>query len=338
MDERDYWMKSVRLHGTGHLQIHEEQIPVVADGEKLVRVKAVGVCGSDLHWFSEGSIGDAKLAHPLILGHEFAGETEHGQRVAVDPAIPCGHCEFCEQGHPNLCAHLVFAGHGKQDGALCEYISWPARCLFSLPDSFTAVDGAMLEPLGVAIHSVDLAKLKAGMTVGVFGCGPIGLLIIQLAKLSGATQIIATDKLAHRAEAAQRFGADQAYFVGDSSGLEKMRAAVKEHGVDVAFDAAGTQDAVDDAFAAVRPGGRVVLVGIPDDDKTLFSASIARRKGLTIKLVRRMKHTYPRAIDLVSKGLVDVCSIVTHHFPLEKAAEAFHMAQRREGLKIIIDV
>lgn len=339
-------MKSVRLHGTGDLQLHDEPVPVAAAGEKLVRVRSVGVCGSDLHWFSEGSIGDAKLERPLVLGHEFAGETEDGQRVAIDPAIPCGRCEFCEQGHPNLCSNLIFAGHGKHDGALREWMAWNQKSVFPIPDSISDADGAMLEPLGVAIHTVDLGKIKAGMTVGVFGCGPIGLLIVQVAKLSGAANIIATDKLTHRVEAAKAFGATHAFLVEDSrqlgepalSTVEMIRAATSGRGVDVAFEAAGTQDAVDAAFAAVSSAGKVVLAGIPDDDRTSFSASTARRKGLTIKMVRRMKHTYPRAIELVSKGLVDVRSLVTHRFPLEQAAEAFHVAQRREGLKIIIEM
>jgi L-iditol 2-dehydrogenase len=331
-------MKSVRLHAIGDLQIHDEPIPVAAEGEKLVRIRAVGVCGSDLHWFGEGSIGDARLDKPLILGHEFSGITETGERVAIDPAIPCEHCEWCEKGHPNLCANMKFAGHGIQDGALREYMSWPQKCLHYLPDSISDADGAMLEPLGVAIHSVDLGKIKAGMSVGVFGCGPIGLLIIQMAKLSGAATIIATDKLLHRVEAAKAFGASQGFLVEDTRGLGEMRAAVKEHEVDVAFEAAGKQDAVDDAFAAVRPGGKVILAGIPDDDNTSFSASTARRKGLTIKLVRRMQHTYPRATDLVSKGLVDVRSLVTHRFPLDQANEAFRVAGRREGLKVIIEI
>ena len=331
-------MKSVRLHGTGDLQVHDEPLPVAGVGEKLVRIKSVGVCGSDLHWFSEGSIGDAKLEHPLVLGHEFAGETEDGQRVAIDPAIACGHCEYCERGHPNLCDNLIFAGHGEHDGAMREYASYPTRCLFPIPDTLSFTDGAMLEPLGIAIHTVDLAKLKAGMTVGVFGCGPIGLLILQMAKLSGAANIIATDKLEHRVEAAKRFGASHAFLVGDNSQLSEIHAATNGRGVDVAFEAAGAQAAVDDALDAIRPGGKVIIAGIPDDDRTFFSASIARRKGLTIKLVRRMKHTYPRAIELVSNGLIDVRSLVTHRFPLEQANEAFRVAERREGLKVVIEV
>ncbi|MEO5888378.1 MAG: zinc-binding dehydrogenase [Anaerolineales bacterium] len=331
-------MKSIRLHGAGDLRIHDEPVPVIGEGEKLVRIKSVGVCGSDLHWFSEGEIGDAKLERPLVLGHEFAGETENGQRVAVDPAIPCGYCEFCERGHPNLCENMIFAGHGKHDGALREWMAWNEKSLFPIPDSISDADGAMLEPLGVAIHSVDLGKIKAGMTVGVFGCGPIGLLIIQMAKLSGAANIIATDKLAHRLEAAKKFGASQAFLAGDRLELGEIRAATNGRGVDVAFEAAGEQEAVDASVDAVASGGKVILAGIPNDDKTSFSASTARRKGLTLKLVRRMKHTYPRAIELVSKGLVDVRSLVTHRFPLEQASEAFRVAERREGLKIIIEV
>jgi L-iditol 2-dehydrogenase len=331
-------MKSVRLHGTGDLQLHNEEVPVAGEGEKLIRVKSVGVCGSDLHWFAKGSIGDAKLEHPLVLGHEFAGVTADGQRVAIDPAIPCGHCEFCQQGHPNLCANLVFAGHGKTDGALREWMTWSKRSLFPIPDVLSDDEGAMLEPLGVAIHSVDLGKLKAGMTVGVFGCGPIGLLIIQVAKLSGAAKIIATDKLIHRVQAAKAFGATHGFLVEEGRELGEVGAATAGRGVDVAFEASGTQGAVDTSFAAVSVGGKVVLVGIPEDDQTAFTASAARRKGLTIKLVRRMKLTYPRAIDLVSRGLVDVRSLITHHFPLEQAAEAFRVAERREGLKIMIEI
>jgi L-iditol 2-dehydrogenase len=330
-------MRSVRLHGPGKLQIHEEPIPRAGVGEKLVRVKAMGVCGSDLHWFTEGSIGDAKLEHPLVLGHEFSGITEDGQRVAIDPAIPCGRCEYCNHGHPNLCEDLIFAGHGKTDGALREWIAWSEKSLFPVPDSISDAEAAMLEPLGIAIHTVDLAKLKAGMTVGVFGSGPIGLLIIQMAKLSGAARIIATDELAHRVEAAQGFGADEAFLVEEDARLPDIWSATNGRGVDVAFEAAGTQAAVDTAFAAVASGGKVVLAGIPDDDQTSFSASTARRKGLTIKLVRRMKHTYPRAIELVSKRLVDVRSLVTRRFPLEQAGEAFRVAERREGLKVVIE-
>jgi L-iditol 2-dehydrogenase len=331
-------MKAIRLHASNDLRLHEEALPQPKSGQGLVRVKAVGICGSDLHWFAEGGIGDAKVETPLILGHEFAGTTESGQPVAVDPAIPCGKCEYCQRGHPNLCLRVVFAGHAAQDGAMCEWMAWDTRNLIPLPDSMNFADGAMLEPLGVAIHTVDLAHLKTGMTVGVFGCGPIGLLIIQMARLAGAVNILATDKLPHRLEAAGSLGATKTIMAEDGAEIKAVMAATGGRGVDVAFEAAGDQKAVDTSVAAVAPGGKVILAGIPPEDRTSFSASAARGKGLTIKLVHRMKHTYPRAIELVSKGLVDVRSLVTHRFPLEKTAEAFQAAQSRVGLKVIIEM
>jgi L-iditol 2-dehydrogenase len=216
-------------------------------------------------------------------------------------------------------------------------MAWDENNLVPIPDSFTYADGAMLEPLGVAIHAVDLAHIKAGMTVGVFGCGAIGLLIVQLARLCGATTILATDKLTHRVDAAKALGATNAILAEGGAEVQEIMAATGWRGVDVAFEVAGEQEAVETAFAAVLPGGKVILVGIPADDRTAFPASVARRKGLTIKLVRRMKHTYPRALELVSKGLVDVRSLATHRFPLEKAVEAFAAAHRRDGIKIIIE-
>jgi L-iditol 2-dehydrogenase len=330
-------MKVLRLHASGNLRFHDEPDPIPGAGEKHLQVKAVGICGSDIHWLSEGGIGEAVLEHPLVLGHEFAAELEDGQRVAVDPAIPCKKCEFCLRGHPNLCPEVRFAGHGEVDGALREVMAWDEKCLVPIPDSLTYADGAMLEPLGVALHAVDLAHLRVGMTVGVFGCGPIGLLIIQLAKLTGAAHIIATDKLAHRVEAAKAYGANKALLAGDGSERGELLAATGGRGVDVAFEVAGDQGAVDDAFTTVIPGGKVVLVGIPGNDNTSFKASVARHKGVTIKLVHRMKHTYPRAIALVSQKLVDVSTLVTHRFPLAQAAEAFAVAERREGLKVIVE-
>ena len=329
-------MKALRLYGFRDLRLGKEPRPASGQGSQLIRVLSVGICGSDLHWFSEQGIGDAKLVHPLILGHEFSAVTESGERVAVDPAIPCKKCEFCLHGHPNLCPEVVFAGHGGVDGALREAMTWDEDCLFPIPDTISDDEGAMLEPLGVALHTVDLAHLRAGMTVGVFGCGPIGLLIVQLARLSGAANIIATDKLPHRVAAARSYGAQTAILTDGSPGVSPVMAATGKRGVDVAFEAAGDQGAVDDAMAAVVPGGKVILAGIPSDDRTSFSASLARRKGLTIKLVRRMKHTYPRAIDLVIRGLVDVRSLVTHRFPLVQAAQAFGLAEQREGLKTVI--
>ena len=331
-------MKTLRLHGKKDLRLHDEPKPTPGPGEALVRVTAVGLCGSDVHWYAEASIGDARLERPLVLGHEFAGVVESsGQRVAVDPAVPCGACEFCIEGNPNLCTALRFAGHAMDDGALRETMAWPTHCLHPLPDALSDADGAMLEALGVAIHAVDLGHLKLGSTVGVFGCGPIGLLVLQLARAAGATQVFATEKLSHRVEAARSLGATAVFWATDGQEAGDVLAATGGRGVDVAFEVAGENEAVDAAIAATRRGGRVVLVGIPPDDRTSFAASVARRKGLTIKISRRMKHVYPRAIQLVESGLVDVRSLVTHRFPLIKSEEAFALAQRRAGIKVIIE-
>jgi len=331
-------MNVARLYAAHDLRLAEEPVPEPGPDEVLVRVSAVGLCGSDVHWWSAGGIGDARLERPLVLGHEFAGVIasgeQRGQRVAADPAVPCGVCEFCREDQPNLCAALRFAGHGREDGALRQYLAWPARCLHPLPDTLSDEDGAVLEPLGVAIYAVDLGQLRPGMTVGVYGCGPIGLLLLQVARVAGASGLIATDRLAHRLEAARSLGA----LVLPADGQERaaILAATGGRGVDVAFEVAGENEAVETAVGSARPGGRVVLVGIPDDDRTSFSASTARRKGLTIQLVRRMKHTYPRAIRLVESGQVEVRSLVTHQFPLDAAAEAFSCAQQRKGIKVIV--
>jgi L-iditol 2-dehydrogenase len=331
-------MLTYRLTSRRNIQSFEVPCPVPEEGQQLLKITSVGICGSDLHWFSEGEIGDATLKNPLVLGHEFAAITQDGIRVAVDPSSPCLRCEVCQKGHPNLCPNVRFAGHGSIDGALREWMAWDRNCFFPIPDAMSNEDAAMLEPLGVAIHAVDLAHLKIGMTVAIFGSGPIGLLILQLVKLSGAIPVLVTDRLQHRTESALQFGADQSVMVSTSLDRSVLRELIGTRGVDVAFEVAGDQCAVDDAFEAVTLGGKVVLVGIPEDDHTHFSASVARRKGVTIKMVRRMKFTYPRAIDLVSMGSVDVRSLITHRFPLAQTQQAFETAERRDGLKVIINI
>jgi L-iditol 2-dehydrogenase len=219
-----------------------------------------------------------------------------------------------------------------------EWMAWPEHCLFPLPDTLTAADGAMLEPLGVAIHTVDLAHIRPGMSVGVFGSGPIGLFCLQVARAAGAARLFATDlpSRPHRLEAARDVGA-KAFAVEDGLEAKAILKAAGGHGLDVAIEAAGVQAAVDAAVAAVRPGGRVVLAGIPSEARTSFDASTARRKGLTFVMVRRMKHTYPRAIALAVAGRVDLRSVVTHRFPLAEAAKAFETAASRGGLKVLVE-
>jgi L-iditol 2-dehydrogenase len=337
-------MRAARLHKAWDIRVGDEPDPEPGPGECLVRVTAVGVCGSDLHWLTEGSIGDAAVSHPLVLGHEAAGviaadprEGERvagrpaaaapriGQRVAIDPAIPCEQCRACRDGYRNLCPDVLFAGHGETDGALRELMAWPEHRLHPLPDTVSDAAGALLEPLGVAIQCVDLGHLPFGGTAAVIGCGPIGLLLITLLKLSGASSVLAVEPLEHRREAAAELGADVGAGVGAGGP------------VDVAFDVAGNNDAVQTAFDVVRPGGRVVLAGIPDDDTVTFRAATARRKGLTIAMVRRMNEVYPRAIDLAARGAVDLDSLVTARAGLADVGKAFQLAAQRTGLKTVIE-
>jgi L-iditol 2-dehydrogenase len=183
-------MRVARLHAAGDVRVGVEERPEPGPRESLVRVTAVGLCGSDLHWFGEGGIGDAELHRPLVLGHEFGGTVEggplHGQRVAVDPAVPCERCARCREGNRNLCPTVRFAGHGGQDGGLREHVAWPTQLLHPVPPQLSDEAAAMLEPLGVAIHAFDLGHVRLGASVAVVGCGPIGLMLLQVARVGGA--------------------------------------------------------------------------------------------------------------------------------------------------------
>lgn len=345
-------MRALELHGTHNLRVAEHPDPEPGPGEVLIRVQAVGVCGSDLHYYKEGCIGDAVVRDGFIMGHEFAGVIEAlgegvsvrefrvGDRVAPDPAVSCGHCEFCEQGHPNLCLNLRFAGQPPDiDGALRELMPWPAKVCYKIPDALSFADGAMLEPLGVALFASDLGKVKLGDTVVVIGCGPIGLLTLQCARLAGAGRIIALDRLAYRLKAARDLGADDTLLVTGEGHIESVLDWTKGRGGDVVFEAAGDNDAMRDAVEMAKRGGRVIYIGIPPKDYIMFGANSSRRKGLTIKLVRRMKHTYPRAIALVESGKIDVRRIVTHTFPLEAGGKAFDLVSvyADEVIKAVIE-
>jgi len=333
-------MKALRLYGPGDLRVVDEAPPVPGPGEELVRVTAVGVCGSDLHWYAESGIGDVSLSRPIVLGHEAAGVIEsgprRGQRVAIDPAMPCEKCEQCRAGHAHFCLALRFAGDGATDGTLRELVAWPTDSLIPVPDGLSDADVAMLEPLGVALHAIRLGAIRPGERVGVFGCGPIGLFLIQLARASGATTIVATDVLPHRLAAARAAGATATALVAGGSERADLRAATGGHGVDVAFEAAGVDDSVETSVVLAAPGGTVVVVGIPSEDHTTFTASTARRKGLTIKLSRRMNRVYPETIRLVEAGFADVRSIVTASYPLSEHKAAFAAAAAREGLKVVV--
>jgi L-iditol 2-dehydrogenase len=329
-----------RLHGVADLRVEEGgSTPSRPDGWSTVAVTSVGICGSDLHWYAEGGTGEVGLVDPVVPGHEFAGvalDGPHaGQRVAVDPAIPCGRCELCREGHGNLCSDILFAGHGTLDGGLQERLVWPDHLLFPLPDEISDDGGALLEPLGVAIHAVRHAHVRLGQDVLVVGAGPIGALVTAVARRAGAARVFVSEPLEHRRRTALQFGADAASSPDDVE--QHVAEATAGRGVDVVVEMAGSDGGIATAVACARPGARVALGGIPSTPLSAVPAAPARRKGLTFVMVRRMHDTYPAAIRLALSG-IDLDALVSDRFPLARSAEAFEHAVERTGDKTVIEV
>lgn len=331
-------MQVLRLHAAGDVRLHEEPDPVPGEGEVLVRVTAVGLCGSDRHWYAEGGTGSASLTQPLVLGHELGGVIVAGpgagERVAVEPAQPCGTCAACLDDDANLCPDVLFLGHGLVDGGLRTLMAWPRRLLVPVPDGIEDDHVPLLETLGIGLHAMDLGHVRRGMSAGVYGCGPIGLLLIRALCAVGVGPILATDALPHRVEAALDSGAAEARLVGEDG----LPDGVSNWGpVDVAFEVAGEDGSLETAIRTARIGGRVVIVGIPSTPRTTFPAAPARTKGLTISISRRMKSRHMgRAIELVESGVVDLGGLVTARFELADGAAAFQALVERSGLKIDI--
>jgi L-iditol 2-dehydrogenase len=331
-------MKASFLHGVRDIQVREIADTAPAAGEVLLEVTAVGICGSDLHTYTLGNVGGIAALSPLSLGHEAAGriialgegvDAEHykiGQSVAIDPATHCRTCEFCQTGHPHLCTRLKFIGLYPHQGAMRQRITHAAHSCVPVPASFTPVETALLEPLGVAIHAGRLAKIALGEDVFVAGCGAIGLLLIRLARLAGARRIFATDMLAWRLAEAANYGAD----ILINPAQEDVLAAVQRHtnkrGVDVAIEAAWVTGTAAQCVEVARMGGRVIIVGIPEGDDFTVRASAFRRKELTITYSRRMKHVYDAAIGLLQSGQVNLARLGGHQFGLGQTAAAFEAA------------
>lgn len=343
-------MKAMCLFAPRDMRLTDVGTPEPGPGEALVRIRAVGVCGSDVHYYMDGHIGDTHAPYPFVLGHECAGEVAAlgpgvegppiGTRVAVDPAIPCGHCEVCLEGNPNCCSDVRFLSTPPIPGALSEWVVHPAHLCIPLPETLDFADGVMLEPLGVVVHALTLARIRPGDTVAVLGAGPIGLLALQLALSSAVGAVYLSEPIPARRELATELGATAVWDPGAGDPADWLAEQTQGRGVDVAIEAAWGGDAVGQAVRMSRHAGRVVLVGIPRDDRVAFPANAARRKGLTILMSRRMKDVYPRAIGLVERGIVDVRRLVTHRFPLEGAAEGFELvASLQDGVvKAMIEV
>jgi L-iditol 2-dehydrogenase len=316
----------------------------------LLRVDRVGVCGSDIHYYVDGRIGEKSLTYPATVGHECAGtvvevgaEVEHlhpGDRVAVDPAMVCGTCDQCRAGRTNTCRRLQFMGCPDEAlGAVAEYRVVPAANCLPLPANVTLDDATLAEPLSVGLYAVRMAELSPATRLAIIGVGPIGLSVLLCAKATAACKVYATDLLDERLAVAKQCGAD---WIGAAKHGEAIAAIQQEepNGVDLVFECSGDPLCVDEAQKLLAPGGTLMLIGIPPTDRVIFDIHCMRRKELTFKNVRRQRDCVAPVIEMIAAGRINARPLLTHRFPLEKISEAFELvAAYRDGvIKAMIDV
>jgi len=343
-------MKAAVLQRAHVMTMEQRTRPAPGPGEALVRVRAVGICGSDVHYYTHGRIGAFVVESPLVLGHEMAGTIEElgpgvttravGQRVAVEPGVPDRVCEFCRAGRYNLCPNVRFMATPPVDGAFTEYVVMPADFVFPLPDDVTLEEGAMIEPLSVGVYAIHRSGLRAGQDVVVLGAGPIGLVTLQVARAAGAGSITVVDLDAHRLEVAMTIGASAAIDASREDAGRRIAELTGGRGADVVFEAAGSPKTAALAVRAARRGGRVTMIGLPPEDNFPYPLVEAMAKEVDIVTVFRYANVYPAAIALVAAGRVDVKSLITHRFPLEQAERALQLSDRREDgvVKALVEV
>jgi L-iditol 2-dehydrogenase len=327
-------LRAARLHGPGDVRLDEVPVPEPAAGEVLVRVRAVLICASDVRMYWDGHAGGVVPEEPISQGHEFSGdiaalgegvaEPAAGTRVAVEPSWHCGECDMCLSGHENICRHIVFPSFPPRNGALAEYIACPAGAVYPIPPSATYVEGALLEPLGVAIHAVRLARLEPTHAVAILGAGAIGVCTLLYAKQMGVERITVVEPVDGRREWVRRHGAGSVA----ASARELIDAGWE---ADIVFECAGEGAAVEDALHLAKPAGKVIVVGIPHPERISFEANIPRRKELTIIFSRRSRDTLPEAVELAASGRIDLSVIPIRRFTLDQTAEAIGATASRPG-------
>jgi L-iditol 2-dehydrogenase len=334
----DTRMKAGYLVAKREFEIREIPEPRIKDDrEVLLRLRSSGVCGSDIHNYVEGRTGSLEVEFPMIPGHECSAVVEEvgvaarkvkpGDRVAVEPAVSCGQCERCLTGRQNLCRSVRFLSvPGELEGCLKEYMVMPETNVFRLPDELTFEDGAMLEPLSICTYAVALSGIKPGDSVAVLGSGPIGLLTLEAANACGAALSFATDIVRERVEMATKLGATHSMNPEETDVAEAILDLTHGRGVDLAFECAGEQDTIDQGLEVLRRGGKFILLGIPGRvTQYVFDTDVMRRKELSIVYVRRQAHYVERGLDLVQAGKIDIRTLVTHRFPLEKVNDAYEL-------------
>ncbi|SFK95164.1 L-iditol 2-dehydrogenase [Paenibacillus sp. 1_12] len=340
-------MKAALMTEPYQISIVELPVPAIKPDEVLVKVMAVGICGSDLHYYEHGRIGSYIVEKPIILGHECAGivaacgeqvtRFKPGDRVAIEPGITCGRCEACKSGKYNLCPDVQFLATPPVDGAFCQYIAHREDFLFPIPDSLSFEEAALNEPFSVGIHALNRAGFKPGWDVAIIGMGPVGLTAVAAAKAFGANRIFVSDLEINRLEAAKRLGATDLIYpdVTDASAEIKR---LSGGGVHLAIETAGHPRALKTAMQSIRRGGKLSIVGLPPVDEVGVNVPFICDNEIDIYGIFRYVNTYPQGITFLSSGKTDMLSLITDRYPLEQTLEAMERARTNKAgsLKVMV--
>ena len=337
-------MKSIVLTGLSRIEISDRPVPEIENpGDVLIRMRSVGVCGSDIHYYRTGRIGSQVVQFPFVLGHEGAGVIEKtgsgvtalkpGDRVAIDPAMPCHNCDQCRDGRPHTCRNLRFLGcPGQAEGCLSEYIVMPASSCIVLPENVTLDQGALSEPLSIGLYTVRSAGDIKGKAVGILGSGPIGLSVLQSAVAAGAGEVYVTDKIDERLAVASGMGAAWAGNI-DTTDVVRDILERKPEQLSVVFECCGQQEAADQAVQLLKPGGTLIIIGIPEFERWTFGSDDMRRKEISIRNIRRQNESINDTIQMIASGIIQPDTMQTHNFTLDETAEAFEVVSGyRDGV------
>ncbi len=343
-------MKAMVLTGIRRMEMIELPMPKISkNSDVLIKMKVVGVCGSDVHYYANGKIGSQVVQYPFPVGHEGAGEVvetgssvtrvKPGDRIAIEPAMPCGECDQCKVGRPHTCRKLRFLGcPGQADGCLAEYIVMPENSCFPITGSISYTEAAISEPLAIGLYAVNQSIPLKNASIGILGFGPIGMSVLLSAKVKGATNIFVTDLVDERLRIAQEGGAVYTGNPGKEDIVKEIKAK-EPLLLDAVFECCGKQEAVDQAIDLLKPGGKLMLIGIPEFDQWSFPVDQMRHKEICIQNVRRQNHTVEETLELLETKKVDVGKMPTHRFPLARTKEAFDLVMDyRDGvMKAMID-
>lgn len=343
-------MKIALMEKPGDIKIKEVPIPEPKNNELLVKVKHVGICGSDIHYYEHGRIGDFVVEKPIILGHECAGEVteigkdvtgfQKGDLVALEPGHTCGKCEFCLTGRYNLCPDVVFMATPPYDGAFCEYVAYPSHMAFKLPEGMDTIEGALIEPLAVGMHSANQGGASLGQSAVILGSGCIGLCTLLSLKAKGVTKIFVADVIEKRLNKAKELGATEIIDARKQDTVKTVMELTDGKGVDMVYETAGNKVTTASTGALVKRGGTIILVGMAPDATISYDFGTVMGKEATIKTVFRYRNIYPSAIEAVASGIIPIKSIVTDTFKLEDTAKAmeYSVANKADIVKAIIEI